>query len=300
MTPTMFDSRAKKLKGDNQEPRNTYYNGVLSLYGSWLREQALDRGLGFVDMWSPLNGLTLEQRKKNANWTMIPDGVHPDPAGQVVMAAAIINDIVPRTSVSLVSVIADPAKPAATAANAKVSGLKLDGGKLGFTVTANALPWVLPADTAEGQTLVHLGHRYSNEKIIIRQLQPGKYELRIDGAVIGQFADGQLASGVELEANEKTPQFQQALKVAMMNKDRNETVYKKIRDLYRELKVKRSALAKLKAGSPALEEKKQELEKWHTEMKPRVASLVAEARKLEDQIYIENQPRPHHYELTKL
>src|SRR5580698_1670602 len=48
ITPTMFDSRAKRLKGDLKEPRNTYYNGVLSLYGSWLREQAQDRGLGFV------------------------------------------------------------------------------------------------------------------------------------------------------------------------------------------------------------------------------------------------------------
>ncbi len=50
MTPTMFDARAKRLKSDQAEPRNTYYNGVLALYGSWLREQAEVRGLGFVDM----------------------------------------------------------------------------------------------------------------------------------------------------------------------------------------------------------------------------------------------------------
>ena len=93
MTPTMFDSRAKKLKGDNGEPRNTYYNGVLSLYGSWLREQSLNRGLGFVDMWAPLNNLTLEKRKTEAGWTMIADAVHPGPIGQTVMATAIIGDL---------------------------------------------------------------------------------------------------------------------------------------------------------------------------------------------------------------
>ncbi len=41
MTPTMFDSRAQLLKTNNPtELKISYYNGVLSLYGSWLREQA--------------------------------------------------------------------------------------------------------------------------------------------------------------------------------------------------------------------------------------------------------------------
>jgi hypothetical protein len=47
------------LYGKPMEPRDTYYNGVLALYGAWLREQAEIRGLGFVDMYSPLNSLTL-------------------------------------------------------------------------------------------------------------------------------------------------------------------------------------------------------------------------------------------------
>ncbi len=48
MTPTMFDARAKRISGKTQEPRDTYYNGVLALYGTWLREQTEVRGLGFV------------------------------------------------------------------------------------------------------------------------------------------------------------------------------------------------------------------------------------------------------------
>ena len=301
MTPTMFDSRAKKLKGDNGEPRNTYYNGVLSLYGSWLREQAQNRGLGFVDMWSPLNNLTLEQRKKNANWTMIGDAVHPGAVGQTVMAAAIINDVVPKTVVSQTIITADLAKAAATAANAKVSDLKIAGGKVTFTLLANSLPWVLPPDTAEGQTLTHIGHRNGNEKLIVRQLPVGKYEVKIDGSPIGQFTDAQLSTGVELEGNDKTPQFQQALKVAMLNKDRNDKAYHNIRNLYGALKGKRNALAKAEAEKPGdLDAKKAEFEKWHADMKSQVTALLDEAKKIEDQIYIENQPKPRTYEVTKL
>jgi lysophospholipase L1-like esterase len=300
MTPTMFDSRAKKLKGDNGEPRNTYYNGVLSLYGSWLREQSLNRGLGFVDMWSPLNNLTFSQRKTNADWTMIADAVHPGPVGQTVMAAAIISDAVPKTVVSQTMIIADSAKPVATTANAKVSELKVEAGKVTFTLAANALPWVLPPDTADGVKLTSLGHRYSNEKLTVRQLPVGKYELKIDGTPVGQFAEGQLAFGVELEGNDKTPQYQQALKVALLNKQRNDTVYQKIRGLYGQLKGKRGAVAKIDPNAADSAAKKEEFAKWHTDMKSQVAALLDEAKKIEDQIYIENQPKPRAYELTKL
>ena len=300
MTPTMFDSRAKKMKGDNGEPRNTYYNGVLSLYGSWLREQAQNRGLGFVDMWSPLNNLTLEKRKVDANWTMIGDAVHPGPVGQTVMAAAIINDAVPKTVVSQTTIIADAAKPTSTAANAKVSDLKVSGSGVSFTLLANALPWVLPTDTAEGQTLTHIGHRNGNEKLTVRQLPVGKYELKIDGTPVGQFTDAQLGTGVELEGNDKTPQYQQALKVALLNKQRNDAVYQKIRGLYGQLKGKRGAAAKIDPNAPDAAAKKEEFAKWHADMKSQVAVLLEEARKIEDQIYIENQPKPRAYELTKL
>ena len=51
MTPTMHDARAARMLGRGSEPCGTYYNGVLALYGAWLREVAQTRGLGFVDMY---------------------------------------------------------------------------------------------------------------------------------------------------------------------------------------------------------------------------------------------------------
>ena len=68
----------------------TFYNSTLAYYGAWLRDTACERGLGFVDLWGPLNETTLQERRKDPAFTMIKDSVHPDPAGQVVMAAAMI------------------------------------------------------------------------------------------------------------------------------------------------------------------------------------------------------------------
>jgi lysophospholipase L1-like esterase len=299
MTPTMFDARAKRLKQSMDEPRNTYYNGVLALYGAWLREVAEVRGLGFVDMYSPLNAITAQQRKKKADWTMIQDGVHPGPVGQTVMAVAIIDNIVPRTIVSKITVAEKDGKQAATGVNGTVTEFQSADDRISFTFAANALPWVLPPDAAEGPALTALGHRYGNEKFTVLNLKPGKYELKIDSTPIGQWTDAQLAFGVELEGNDKTPQYQQALKVAMLNKQRNDLAYRPLRDQYGQLKGKRRALNKAQQEKdPQLEAKKAEFTTWYAEQKTKVAELLGKAKEFEAQIYATNQPQPRKYELA--
>ena len=303
MTPTMHDSRAARMRKP-AEPRDTYYNSVLAFYGTWLREVASQRGLGFVNMWAPLNDLTMEKRKKEPNFTLIPDAVHPSPTGQVVMATAIINDMIPRSSVSHIVVRQQPktGKFNITAVNGKAADLEATDDKISFTFKANALPWVLPPEAIGGYTLTHAGHRYSNEKITVGNLKPGKYELRIDGQPVGSYTDGQLAFGVELECNDKTPQYQQALKVAMLNKDRNEKALKPERGLWVSLKVKRRELKKLESGADkdAAAAKRVELEKWLPEFKTGVAEKLALAKQLEDQIYEANKPVVRKYELVCL
>jgi lysophospholipase L1-like esterase len=303
MTPTMHDSRAARVRKP-AEPRDTYYNAVLAFYGTWLREIAAQRGLGFVNMWAPLNDLTMQARKKNPNFTLIKDAVHPDAPGQVIMATAIINDMIPRSTVSGIFVRKQPktGKYAVVGANGKASDLQADDDKISFTFKANALPWVLPPEAAEGYALTHAGHRYSNEKITVGHLKPGKYELRIDGELVGAFLDSQLAFGVELEGNAKTPQYQQALQVAMLNKERTDKAVKPLRDLWRAPKAKRREIQRLEQGpdKAAADAKRTELEKWLPEFKAAVAEKITLAKQFEDQIYQANKPVARKYELTRV
>jgi len=297
MTPTMFDSRAKRMRNDNLEPRNTYYNGVLSLFGSWLREQAQDRGLGFVDMWSPLNDLTMATRKKTPNFTMIPDGVHPAAPGQVVMATAMLEDAFARSQCTQIVIDEKAGKLAPTANGGKISDFNAGDG-VSFTFTADRLPWVLPPDAVDGYKIAHAGHHYSNERVSVRGLKPGKYDLKIDGETIGTYPAGQLAFGVELEENAKTPEYQQALKVALLNKERNDVAYHPLRDQYSQLKGKRRDLAKIDPNSPEYTAKKAEFDQWYEGQKSKVAELLAKAKDFEQQIYAANQPPAHKYEIT--
>jgi hypothetical protein len=289
MTPTMFDARAFSMRPQKRE-RYTYYNAVLAFYGTWLREVAGQRGLGFVNMWAPLNDITVQERKKDPKFTLITDAIHPDAPGQVIMATSIIGDMVPRTLVSgiILRVVPNTVKYAVTGINGKAGDLQANDFVMSFTFKANALPWVLPPDATLGCTLTHLGHRYSNEKITVGNLKPGKYGLRIDGQPVGAYTEGQLAFGVELENNVNTPQYQQALKVAMLNKERNEKAVKPMRDLWAKLKGKR------RAGNQA------ELDKWLPEFKAGVAEKIALAKQYEDQIYQANQPVARKYEITRV
>ena len=302
MTPTMHDARAARMRGRPQEPRDTYYNGVLALYGAWLREVAQVRGLGFVDMYAPLNQQTLDGRKKDACFTLMKDGVHPDAPGQVVMATAILGDICPPSSVSGIVIQDKKGKLAANAFGGKVADFQDEGDRVAFTFTAAALPWVLPAEAVPGYVLTHAGHHHSNESIAARGLKPGKYQLKIDGQPVGVYPDTQLAFRVELEANEKTPQYQQALHVALLNKDRNDKAMHPLRDLWLKVKIGRRQLEQAAAkNDPQLAAKKQVFEKWLCgEFQQNVAKLQTQLREYEDQIYQANQPVARKYELIRV
>ncbi len=294
MTPTMHDSRAARLRGKPAEPRDTYYNGVLALFGAWLQETAQVRGLGFVDMYSPLNQITLVERRKDATFTLIKDAVHPEAPGQVIMAAAMLSDLFAHSSVSSITIQEKAGKMAAVAGNGKITDFQAEGDAIRFTFAANALPWVLPPEAMPGYQLVHAGHRYGMEAFTARNLKPGKYELKIDGQSVGTWSDAQLAFRVELEANEKTPQYQQALRVALLNKERNEKAVRPLRNLWLQVKIWRHRLA----SQP---DKKEAFAKWMAEeFQPGVAKLEALAKDYEDQIYQANQPVARKYELLRV
>ena len=299
MTPTMFDHvnhfnrREDPNYGGRKRERSPYYNAVLAFYGTWLREVAFQRSLGFVNMWGPLNDISLTQRKTDPMFTLIPDSIHPAESGQAVMAVAIVNDLTPeRRSVSRITAnLQKDNQWRVTARGGTVEDIEGTPQSLSFVFTAQSLPWVLPPEADLGFQLTKAAHRLSNEQIQVAGLEAGKYELRIDGASIGPAVSHvRLGFKLELQSNPSTPQYQQALKVAMLNKDRNSLAVHPLRDLWRKPKsVWRAATIdqeKLKTTMETIEPKIQELE-----------ALAAE---YEAKIYAAAKPVPRKYEIVRV
>jgi lysophospholipase L1-like esterase len=303
MTPTMFDGQVARGRKRWPEETCALYNSVLAYYGSWLRDVADESDFRFVNMYSPLNQLTRLQRKTDDDFTLVADAVHPGPPGQLVMAYAIIDDLGLRKPVSNIRVVRTPTgKYRVTAMGGEISDAQVTSSSVKFTFTANSLPWVVPPEADVGYQLLHLGHRASKEGLEVHGLDPGRYELKIDGTAVGTYSADALERHVELQQNIRTPQYRQALRVAELNKERNTGPVGLVRNEWRTFQQFARSRKELedKPHDDALTKKVAELSKRLAGMEERIAGHEQAAQEIEDRIFNVNQPQARTYELIKV
>ncbi|WP_193213651.1 SGNH/GDSL hydrolase family protein [Luteolibacter marinus] len=305
MTPTMFDARAKRMQppGGFMGPKAvTFYNSTLAYYGAWLRDTACERGLGFVDLWGPLNETTLHERRKDPAFTLIKDSVHPDAPGQVVMAAAMIEDLGFPRVVSDMRFTVKNGTWTSTAESTEITGVEGSADRLAFTSLENALPWVLPEEAQAGVRLTDLGREYGREMLTVAGLPAGTYAVSIDGVEVTRSTGGELHAGLPLHALPNAPQYQQSAAVAGLNKQRNEGPVKALRNEWSQFQQWKFLQAQVEKN-PADDAEKQRLadvEQKMPGMDERVKAAEAAAREIEDEIFKINQPRPHRFEIKRV
>jgi lysophospholipase L1-like esterase len=302
LSPTMYDVKATQLnpKPDSRG-RGGYYNGVLALYGAWLREFAGEESANFVDLYGPLNQFTQQSRRTAPDFTMIPDGIHPDPGGQIIMAYSLVSDL----GLSKRSSTIEITRGAGGDAVAKVTGGTItetrytDSG-IEFVFHPTGLPMSVPEAAKAGAALIPLGHRLSYEALYVHGLAAGRYQLLINDQLIGEYTADTLASKLELESNERTPEYQQAVRVAALNAQRNEQSVLPLRDLWRYRKIVERIRTDL-AASPNDDAIKRRLAVHGEKVKnfeADIAKYEAIGKALEDQIYEANQPQPLRFKLV--
>lgn len=286
MSPTMFDHQAFEqmvakdpARGKNKKPDN--YNAVLAYFGKWGQEQARKRGYGFIDLYGQLNKLTTDGRRKDPNFTLIADAIHPGGDGQFVMAYSMIEAFDEPGAVW--SLLASPNAGAWKASPSLGSVGSVTGGEMGKTLSLNllpkCLPWV-PLDEAKlGSTLTASGHRKSNEALTVVGLQAGRYDVLENGQLVGTWDNIQLGKKVELQSDPESLTFQQAQRVIELNKKRNDEAIRPLRNLYGKRK------GNLRKGDMAAFDTW-----WNGVGKAEEAALLKKAAEFEDEIYKANQP----------
>lgn len=306
LSPTMYDPLPSRLQNRIVEPRDSVYPKVLETYGGWIKDFAKQRALPFADFYLPFRSAMEEQRRNEADWTIIPDGMHPTAPGHVLMAAAYINDAAFHPPVSEIAVIrGKDGKLAGHGANGELTDLAEPGeDKITFTFAAASLPWVIPPEGAEGVKLLKPTIKLNQERLIARGMKPGIYELKIDGQAIGRWTDKEFTAGIDLAGLTTTPQYQQALKVALLNVKRNALGEHPTRVPWAQLKGQRGVL-KAELGKPKItpEQVAQRTKQFETareEMRKKIAEFVKDSQAVEDEIYEANQPVARKYELAQV
>jgi lysophospholipase L1-like esterase len=191
------------------------YNGVLLQYSSFLAQLSHDTGTGLSDLNTPVTAVltAMNQQSHDLAQQFIPDRVHPAEGGHWIMAGALLKSWNAPAVVSSVALSASPAR-VENAVNATVSNLL--AGKQGLTWTQEEAALPLPFPPAEVDPVLALTLKISDlvstldqETLVVGGLKTGKYDLLIDGRLIGSFSSEELGKGINLAVLD-TPMLEQS------------------------------------------------------------------------------------------
>ncbi len=278
-------SPSPEERDQKNQPAGSAYNHMLWKYTQALHKIAKQYNVPFIDQYTPFVKVIEEGRRaKLKNFILIPGGVHPNWAGHLVMAWAILRGMHAPAEVSSLEINVK-GKKVVSATNCKVKDLKIDGGGVSFVRIDNALPWPIPQ---AGRFVLKVPdfdpiQDLSRYMLTVKGLNPGgSYELKIDGQPSAKFTAGQLSKGVNLTL-QAGPITKQALLVRqeVINKNRiffNSWRHVKLYHLPRWLNTPQTRALKQK-----------ELDRLAKELKN------AEAR-----INATRAPKPHRFEIIPI
>jgi lysophospholipase L1-like esterase len=192
------------------------YDDALRRLGCYVATLGAREKATVVDFCDPVNAGVAAVLKDNPELArqVLPDRVHPGPAGHVVMGATLLRTWKAPPLVTRVAI--DAASKAVVAAEgSEVGGLAATNGGLAWTQTDRALPLPLSFEDGETELAQKAGadlESLDRQPLVVTGLAPGRFELKIDGQSVGTFGDAELAKGVNL-ARFNTPMRGQAYSV---------------------------------------------------------------------------------------
>lgn len=191
---------------------------------------AKKNGWGFVDFYDPMTAINLREQKLDPAFSLTPnDRVHPDNDGHMVMAYLFLKTQGLANKVVADVAIDAPAGKVSKSVNCAVSNVTALPNGTSFDYLANSLPypldtltrgWMQKKTQAGAAKLVPFMEEFNTEKLLVKGLKAGNYQLVIDGDAICNYTAQQLANGVNLAEQMNTPQYQQAIQLREMNEER--------------------------------------------------------------------------------
>ena len=188
-------------------------SAALAGLGKQVRAMAQEFQFPSVDFYSPLASINAEKQKTDPHFTIIgPDRVHPKEPGHLLMAAKFLKAQQITGGVSRI-VIDAAARRAGALENCEVSDLTLKPEGVSFTCHERSLPFPVPPEARPALEMIPFMQDFDQETLRVTGLAPGDYALKIDGQSVRVYTAAELAAGVNLALETRTPQYQQALAV---------------------------------------------------------------------------------------
>lgn len=218
ITPSIYDETTKFAKAN---PRVAVgRDGALAKCAQKVREWSQEYHAGLVLFHEMTAAINAREQEKDPAFTLIgADRVHPGPVGHFVMAYTFLKaQGLPRN----VATLRVDARSGASGEleNCQIENVKAMAGGIEFDCLEKALPFVVPDDAKAALKLVPFADELNQEPLVVTGLAGGRYVLKIDDAMVGEFTAEEFNAGVNLADNPDTPQYRQSEKATRLNADR--------------------------------------------------------------------------------
>jgi len=259
---------SQPIEEKGPDPDKDIRNLSLRQFADGLRDVARTNGALFVDQFDPYLAILMRERATDPQAQVGGgDAVHPGPAGQTIMAWAILKSLGATPLVSSAEIKCGWWIRAKNEQNCNVSNIQLADGALSFDRLDRALP--LPVDT-RAETALKLAPIVADLDVYslkVTGLKAAIYALSIDGCAAGTVTKAELEKGWNMSLV-KSPMLDQARKVLALVFQKNELFFNR----WRNVQLNPSRQSEL----PELDRQIAELE-----------AKIDEAR----------TPKPHHFEM---
>lgn len=215
------------------------YNEALAQMADGVIALAAELKLPVVDQFHPMREVQRQAQQAKPGFCMIPDSVHPDPTGHLVMAYYTLRGIAGAGPVGSIAIADDKL---ASAAGAMVAALVAKDGGLEFDLTLPCLPMYVPPEARPGLALVPFQAEL-NALMLSVAGKHGAQRITVDGAETALVDGDQLARGIDLATLDNASWTKQSAQVWRLSQVR----WQKHFDAWRTLGVQSPDLGKLRS-----------------------------------------------------
>ena len=217
------------IEDKRADPDQDVRNQSLRSFSDGLKEVAAKTGAKFVDQFDPYLRIMMAERAKDPKaFIGGGDAVHPGPAGQTLMAWAVLKGLGADPLVSSASL--DYVAKSGTGENCQIDHVSVTGGRLSFDRTDSALPLPIDARAEAALELAPVLSDLSRYDLRVSGLPGGIYEVTIDGEQAGKVTSEELGRGYNL-SNAGGPVKKQAREVLSLIFRKNDLYFNRWRNV---------------------------------------------------------------------
>ncbi len=191
------------------------YNTALEGLAQGLTALGGELGVPVIDQFHPLLAALNTGKKGNKDFTFMYDSVHPNPAGQLVMAYQVIKQLPDPAPVGRVSIIGSTViAVTGNGTGASAAEVVRDATSVTFSLTLTRIPLWIPAEARPSLVLVPFEQECNGLFLKLDGLDPqATYRLEVDGVGVDDVAGADLLAGVDLALLDNAPWTQQAKQI---------------------------------------------------------------------------------------